>query len=242
MLKLISLPLPTVSLIFLAVTLIPCYIKYKKLKKKYNEQVLFKERHNCVVMYTAQLGMKGWPPSEARICPNIIEKDCLDRMYEPILYFINTSVITLDIAYMMISINKIYDALFEARKRGVEIRLIMNFDHCKSDLSSIRKCINQGIKVQLYISKKTNLESIMHYKSMLKDYEENKQGYVMAGSMNLTKTAFLDNYEDLVFMSDLNIARAIHTNFEKCWRYIKTENENLVNKSTLMELNILEDN
>lgn len=138
--------LQKVSLFFLAiVTIIPCYIKYKRLKEKFNQELLFKQRHNCVVMYNTDLGMSGWPPYKKRIRPVITEENCLDVLYEPIIYFINTSTKTLDVAYMMISIPKIYDALIEACKRGVNVRLLMNFEHSKRDLNIIRKCIREGL-------------------------------------------------------------------------------------------------
>ncbi|XP_057672633.1 uncharacterized protein LOC130904092 [Diorhabda carinulata] len=202
------------------------YNKYKTNQLKYEKQLLFHERHNCVVMYTNIKGMSGWPPYKDQIVANIKEKNCLDPLYEPIIYFINTADKSLDISYMIIAIQKVYNTIIEACKRGVKIRLLMNFEESKNNLIPVQDCIKEGVSVQLYHNRNQNCVSIMHYKYMVKDYEEGKSGYIVNGSMNLTSNAFLENYENLMFSTDSYLVKSLHDNFEDCWKYIQTENKN----------------
>lgn len=94
-----------------------------------------------------------------------------------------------------------------------------------------------GMKVQLYITHLPDMSSIMHYKYMLKDYKEDG-GYVLIGSMNLTRSAFLENYEDIVFTSDPYVSTSLNENFENCWQYIEAENQTLLNKTILLDVNL----
>ncbi|CAG9816275.1 unnamed protein product [Phaedon cochleariae] len=205
---------------------------YKSLRRQYDEEVIFHARHDCVVMYTGSKGMSGWPPYKGRIVPDITNENCLDVLYEPMIYFINTAEKSLDVACMMIGINKIFEALIVASKKGVKVRMLLNREHVNNThmLSNVRECIRQGIEVQMYISHIPEMSSIMHYKFIVKDHSESggySSGYLFTGSMNINRSAVMENYEDIVFSSDQYVVKAFHENFEKCFRYIKMENESL---------------
>ncbi|XP_072399162.1 mitochondrial cardiolipin hydrolase-like [Diabrotica undecimpunctata] len=215
------------------------YSKYKYFQKQYEEQLLFQNRHNCVVMYTVAKGMSGWPPHKDRILPDITSKDGLYPMYEPLIYFIKTAEKSIYVAYMFIEIQEIMDALVEAHERGVKVRILLNFEHNKSDVGSIQKLISKGIMVQLYMCPKQTLESIMHYKYMVKDYNQEKGGYTLISSLNISISAFTENYENIVLSSDYYLATSIHNNFENCWNYVELENQSLLNKTTLLDLNLI---
>ncbi|KAG5899255.1 hypothetical protein JTB14_035433 [Gonioctena quinquepunctata] len=188
-------------------------------------------------MYTGSKGMSGWPPYEERIVPDITTQNWCDILYEPIMYFLDTAKNTVDVAIMMISVKKIYQALINARRRNVKVRVLLNYEHCERMLPEIRKCIEEGIEVQLFISPKPNQASIMHYKFIVKDYSANS-GYVLVGSMNFSESAFLENYEDLVISSNHYVAEGFHECFEKCLSFVKDDNESLINKMMLLDMNL----
>ncbi|XP_028144520.1 uncharacterized protein LOC114338142 [Diabrotica virgifera virgifera] len=215
------------------------YSKYKYYQNQYEEKLLFQNRHNCVVTYTATKGIAGWPPHNDRILPDITSKDGLCALYDPFIYFIKTSEKSIEVAYMFILIQEILDALVEAHERGVKVRILLNFEHNKTDTGPIHKLISKGIKVQLYMYPKQNLESIMHYKYMVKDYIEEKEGYTLISSLNISITAFTENYENVVLSSDYYLATSIHKNFEDCWNYVEQENQSLLNKTILLDLNLI---
>ncbi|KAJ8963774.1 hypothetical protein NQ317_005973 [Molorchus minor] len=127
-------------------------------------------------------------------------------------------------------------ALKQARGRGVKIRLLVNYEHCANKCQEIKSLIKEGIEVQTYISNKPGMSSIMHYKYMVKDYTK-CGGFVFTGSLNLSETGFLNNYEDIVFTSNFYTAQAFHENFEECWNYIVMDNKTLMNRTVLLDIN-----
>ncbi|VEN41860.1 unnamed protein product [Callosobruchus maculatus] len=215
------------------------YSNFNRLKSNYKHEKLFEERHNCTVMYSANRGMTGWPPYTERIVPEITDPNLLKILYEPILYFFETTERSLDIAMMLISSKLFFADILEAHRRGVKIRLIINYDHSTSSLPEIRELIKEGVKVAPYISHKQNFSSIMHYKYIVKDYcELTETGYTLTGSANLSSNAFMTNYEDVTISSDFAMAKLFHENFEECFNWIHNENENLINKTVLLDANL----
>lgn len=116
------------------------------LSKEYEEVKLFKKRHNCVVMYREKV-VVGWPPKEI-IVKSDIPKDCFEDLYEPILYFINTAKYSIDVAVMIIGIKPIFKALLDAQRRGVKIRIVLNFEHIDTD--NIKELIREGYRSQYF--------------------------------------------------------------------------------------------
>ncbi|XP_044272282.1 mitochondrial cardiolipin hydrolase-like [Tribolium madens] len=206
------------------------YTTYKSLKRQYEEEELFYERHNCVVMYS-KTHITGWPP-EYKI--SILTKN-LDKFLEPYLYFINTSKHSIDLAVMTLAINSIMEALQNALKRGVKVRLIVNFLSIKSQAKRYNELIKSGIKVAFFIGKSTNFINIMHFKYIVKDYD-GTDGFLCMGSMNLTgMSTLLNNYEDVTFTSSICLVEAFHKNFQESWNMIMEDNENIYNKTVLAD-------
>nr|CAI5831320.1 unnamed protein product [Callosobruchus analis] len=141
---------------------------------------------------------------------------------------------------MMIITSKLFFAdILGAHRRGVKIRLIINHEHDETSLPEIRELMKEGVKVAPYISNKPNLSSIMHYKYIVKDYcELTETGYTLTGSINLSSGAFLTNYEDITISSDFTMTKQFHENFEACFHWIRSENENLINKTVLLDANL----
>lgn len=120
------------------------YNSYMQLSTQYKEAIMFKKRHNCVVMYRDK-SFIGWSPEEKKWKSNI-PKDNLEELYEPLLYFINTAKSSLDVAFMIISIKPIWNALADAHQRGVEVRLLLNFNHCDGMREDIKNLMRKGNK------------------------------------------------------------------------------------------------
>lgn len=67
----------------------------------------------------------------------------------------------------------------------------------------------------------------MHHKYVVKDYNENeKSGFVLFGSMNWTTSAFMNNYEDVIFVSDSGVVEAFHNDFEQMSSFLEDESKN----------------
>ncbi|KAK9877192.1 hypothetical protein WA026_016940 [Henosepilachna vigintioctopunctata] len=205
------------------------YVRYKDDRKRYEEAVLFRKRHNCVVMYRSGKGHSGWP---TLISANNISIKNIDLLYEPFMYFIDTAKKSLDIAIMSISVKPIIDALINAHKRGIKIRVISNFYTNVGKTNYYKEMKRQNIPIMFYVST-DKTDSIMHTKFIVKDFDDTDGGYLLTGSFNLTLTAFTSNYEDVVFTSNRVIVEDFHKNFEEMWQYFISDNTRAFNRLIL---------
>lgn len=129
-----------------ALVIIPIYLLkyYRKLKRDYEKRLLFSKRHNCVVTYQPMKGFFGWPlDSEGENdSPDVIEE-----LYEPIMYFIRTAQHSLDLCVMHLTVNCLVSELVTAKRRGVRIRILLNFPANKTGIQpQIRVLIDAGNK------------------------------------------------------------------------------------------------
>lgn len=120
-------------------SLYDCYVE---LSNEYKEAELLKRRHNCVVMFSDKI-FRGWPPHNERKKSNI-PKNCLEELFDPILYFIHTAKYSLDIAFMLISVKPILKALAAAYCRGVKVRILLNFSHCEGTREDLKALKTKG--------------------------------------------------------------------------------------------------
>ncbi|XP_050310560.1 mitochondrial cardiolipin hydrolase [Anthonomus grandis grandis] len=209
--------------------------KYREqLKQFLAEEQVFVERHNCVITYKANEGISGWFPNKNLMAPRA--EKIYEDLYAPVIYFIQTARHTLDVAFMLISVNLIYVELVKAKRRGVKVRILCNFAHIEGCRDQISSLIREGIEYQFFIGTSSSMDTIMHHKFMVKDYDERTgEGFLCTGSMNFTSTSPTNNYEMLVFNTNRNVVKSFSDNFEECWNDVKLDNEGLINKTILMD-------
>lgn len=201
-----------------------------------DKQSLFFRKHNCVVTFQANKGYRGWPPNlKAAAAPTLLKT--LENLIEPLLYFIHTAEQSLDMAVMILNLKSVYFELGEALKRGVKVRILCNFKHSDSSLNDIKSLVLLGAKCQFFVAPANTLDSIMHHKYIVKDYSDDC-GYLCMGSMNLSSTSALNNYESLIFMSDYSVVNAFHLNFQECWNNVIIDNQGLINQTILMDAHL----
>lgn len=210
------------------------YCTYKKYKSECEEKLLFQKRHNCVVTYYPQKGIMGWPPHIKRIKPSIQN---IDVLFEPFIYFITTAEHSIDVAIMLLGVKSIINALKDTYKKGIQIRIIVNKENSFiSELKLLKlagiktlllipfrsqtksRCFS-GLNLRLYETNTTGLNSIMHYKFIVKDYTETN-GYLFTGSLNITNQGFLNNYENAVFSSNHCLVEKFHNIFQDAWEHL----------------------
>lgn len=141
------LPIKIISSTYLIIPISLLAIKslyncYVELSNEYKEAELLKKRHNCVVMFRDKK-FTGWPPYIERKKSNI-QKNCLEELYDPILYFIYTAKYSLDIAFMLITVKPILNAVADANGRGIKVRILLNFSHCESTRENLKALKNKG--------------------------------------------------------------------------------------------------
>lgn len=115
------------------------YRNYRAMTKEYNNKKLFHERHNCVIMYSRNR-VTGWPPEKNMRLISLKTEDFV----EPFVYFIDTAEINIDMAAMSLSIPSLINALKRAAKRGVSVRIIINYSSMSGRTEQYRGLIKHG--------------------------------------------------------------------------------------------------
>lgn len=102
------------------------------------------------------------------------------------------------------------EALINAYKRGVDVRLIVDATSAGSKYSSVKMLRQNGIKV-----KTENRAGKMHMKSIITD-----DRYVVVGSMNFTKSGESYNDENVLIIENPQLAIAFKSKFLYFWKEI----------------------
>ena len=102
------------------------------------------------------------------------------------------------------------DALIDAHKRGIEVKIITDANSAKNKYSTHKLMRNSGISV-----KTENFAGTMHMKNIIIDGET-----VITGSMNFTKSGEQYNDENTLIIKDNDIAQNYEDAFQKIWTVI----------------------
>lgn len=130
-----------------------------------------------------------------------------EECQEHIVDAINRSKNTLDIAIYSITDKDIADALYEAKNRGVRLRLLVDFVQASILASKARVILEHGINLRVH-----STNGFMHNKYAIFDGQK-----VLSGSYNWTSRAVDVNSENCVFISDVGTAQAFKNNFDTLW-------------------------
>jgi phosphatidylserine/phosphatidylglycerophosphate/cardiolipin synthase-like enzyme len=101
----------------------------------------------------------------------------------------------------------IASAVLRAKERGVEIRIVFDYDQSKNDSSVDEKLIEAGIPV-----KRLDGSGYMHNKFTIID-----GSIVSTGSFNYSKNANEKNNENLLFIKNSDLASLYKSDFDLLW-------------------------
>lgn len=121
-----------------------------------------------------------------------------------IVTYIDKAKKTLDIAIYAITNERIAEAIVRARKRGLKVRVLVDFIQSKG-LGS------RWEYVGAVVDKK---RTTMHNKFTIRD-----GACVATGSFNYTANAVKSNRENLVIICNKTVTRKFEKEFEKLWSY-----------------------
>lgn len=124
-----------------------------------------------------------------------------------LLKLIQSTKKTLDVCVFTISENGLRDALLEAYKRGIEVRIITDNDKTFDRGSDINTLTEAGLLV-----KTDDTSNHMHHKFVVSD---NKR--LATGSFNWTRSASLYNHENLVVINDVDVVTKFTREFGRIW-------------------------
>lgn len=114
---------------------------------------------------------------------------------------------SIDVCVFTITDDRITDALLEAARRRIKIRIITDDEKSSDRGSDIKRLANAGIEVR-----SDRNPNHMHHKFALFD-----GGKLLNGSYNWTRSASLANEENFVVTDDPILVRAFSRHFDRLW-------------------------
>jgi Phosphatidylserine/phosphatidylglycerophosphate/cardiolipin synthases and related enzymes len=140
-----------------------------------------------------------------------------DGCKDKIIKSINSAQKSIKIAIYHITSREIMQALIDAKKRGLDIKIVADGEQAKDKFSKVSLLIKEGIDVKITdysTRKKRFLTPKMHHKFMIIDRK-----YVMTGSFNFTASAEELNDENCVFIYDsVEVVEKFEREFERLWK------------------------
>lgn len=113
----------------------------------------------------------------------------------------------IDAAIFTVTFDRLTRALLAARQRGVAIRLLTDNDKALDLGSDIARLSHADLDVRI-----DRTEVHMHHKFAIFDEE-----WLLTGSYNWTRSAFLENQENLVSLRDKHAIAQFQTVFDALW-------------------------
>jgi len=121
----------------------------------------------------------------------------------PLVEAINSAKLSVDVAMYSLSLNSIRNALLNADKRGVQVRMVMESDNMDRSDPQILK--DAGIPI---IGDRSS--GLMHDKFVVIDNSE-----VWTGSMNLTDSGAYEDNNNMIRIRSVKLAQDFTTEFEE---------------------------
>jgi cardiolipin hydrolase len=146
------------------------------------------------------------PASEVYFSPNGGVRQRLVRA-------IQESRKTIDIAVYNFTAYELADALYAAKARGVQVRVVVDREMAETGGSGVRGLRLNGITVR---SLGVPELSLMHHKFAVFD-----ERLVATGSYNWTNSAEHANYENLVVLEEPALVSRFQQEFRRLWREAK---------------------
>ena len=114
---------------------------------------------------------------------------------------------TADICVFTISDDRISKEIIACAKKGIKVRIITDNEKLYDTGSDIMSFEQAGIPVKIDMT-----EHHMHHKYMVVDGKK-----ILTGSYNWTRSAALNNHENLIMIEDTRVATHFQDNFNTLW-------------------------
>lgn len=134
----------------------------------------------------------------------------IDPIERKIIALIQHAKKSIDIPIFYLTHKKLSNELILAKKRGVDVRIILDASAADNQYSTHKELRNNGVLVKV-----ENFGGKMHCKSMVIDEE-----YLIVGSMNFTKAGVEKNDENVMIIKNKLLAKEGKEYFEKLWNTI----------------------
>ncbi len=114
---------------------------------------------------------------------------------------------SIDIAMYSITSREIAQAILKAKERNVKVRIVLDRSQIQEHFSKSRYLINKGIDVKFHLG-----PGLMHDKFAVIDDQ-----VLLTGSFNWTVSADKKNAENLLVITDKELARKYTKEFKHLW-------------------------
>jgi phosphatidylserine/phosphatidylglycerophosphate/cardiolipin synthase-like enzyme len=129
-----------------------------------------------------------------------------DNLQELLLRLIDREQESIKLAIYAFTDGEIAQALVEAHQRGVKIEVVTDISCLRDKFNKIEYLQEKGIVVLVYNpSNKTVLNNIMHNKFVIFGKNVGGKSLVWTGSFNITKSARLNNQENIIILDEMHI-------------------------------------
>jgi len=189
--------------------------KRKRIKNKSFFKFLFSRNLNVPAYLTFLVGLTlgfilyptFYPPwlasssekSPLRVCFSP-EGQCTDKVVDAI----HSAQSSISVAAYAFTCPRIAEALRDAYKRDVDVKLLIDRSQLKEKYSQLSFLLKEGIPVYIDAT-----EGISHSKTMILDNR-----WVLTGSFNFTRAANSKNAENLLLIDDPSLAQIYKENWE----------------------------
>jgi phosphatidylserine/phosphatidylglycerophosphate/cardiolipin synthase-like enzyme len=130
---------------------------------------------------------------------------------EEILKRIHQSKVTIDVSMFVFTSTPMAEALIDAHKRGVRVRVLR--DRNQSKIADDRNADLQHYGVLVHLLTGPGDEGLMHNTFAIFDDKE-----VFVGSYNWTPNAESRNWENALFVDDKKVVKSYKKQFERLWK------------------------
>ncbi|KAG8234118.1 hypothetical protein J437_LFUL010965 [Ladona fulva] len=179
------------------------YYFYKRLRKHpkkriQNEVLFFPDKGIACSAYFDQKSGCNMPN-----CSYTHEITNLRRVIERL----RTSKKSLDVCIFILTCYEIGQEIVNLKRKGVKIRIIVDYEMANSSGSQIELFRKHGIPVRT-----KNVSQLMHHKFAIIDEE-----FLICGSFNWTMQAVTSNWENVILTSEPELVQPFATHFQDLW-------------------------
>lgn len=167
-------------------------------------QMLSGKFHNS----KSQVNHKTIILNKTKVTPLFSPKDKI--ITNNIIPLINNAAKYIYIPSFLITHDELSNALINAKKRGVDVKLIIDATNTYTSHSKVKLLRDSGIPVKI-----ENYAGKVHSKSIIID-----DRYIIAGSMNFSQSGENKNDENVLIIEDERLARHYKGFFEYLWQKI----------------------
>lgn len=186
---------------------------------KYPSKKVVKVSNNCVKQYedtedSAKIFDVMFFSKDSTLCrPHLYNQklckktDCAVGYFRRIIDYLDCTTDTLDVCMYFFTSLPLVEAIINAHKRGVIVRIILDESMTQNDGSQTMRFHKAGI-----IPKFKQLDVLMHHKFVIID-----NNILITGSTNWTMAAFFGNFENLMVTNESRLVKPFINEFEKIW-------------------------